>query len=420
MKNIAAIILAAGKGERMKSEMPKVLHPICGRPMLEYVLDLVRALRIDKRIVILGHQHKTVRKSIAKGINIVIQKRLLGTADAVRCAMNLLRNFKGSILVLYADHPLFKRATIENLIRQHIKNNLDVTLLTAIADNPSGYGRILRDRYGSICAIVEEAKANDFQKEIKEVNLGAACFNKEKLFTALKYIKRNNPKREYYLTDTVGILYKRNAIIEALRAHDTMEALGINNYSDLIQANRLMQRWIHEGLINKGVKIFDPDSTFIDWGVGIGKDTVIYPFTIIERDVKIGKNCSIGPFCHLRPRTVIRDNVTLGNFVEVSRSHIGKETLIKHFSYLGDSRVGEKVNIGAGTVTANFDGKKKNITIIKDRAFIGSDTVLIAPVEVGRSAVTGAGAVVIKNKNVPDGKVAVGVPAKILNKGRRG
>lgn len=415
-KNITVIILAAGKGERMRSDLPKVLHPICGRPMFLYTLDLVKSLKIKNVIVVLGHKHREVVRLLSKNVKVVLQKRLLGTADAVKCTKGYLRGFKGSLLILYADHALFKRETISKLVRHHIKNNLDATLLTAVVNDPVGYGRILRDRGGVVSGVVEENKANDFQKDIKEINLGASCFDKEKLFDALRYIKADNPKKEYYLTESIGVLYKRDVSIEAIRISDIDEAMGINHYPDLVKANRLMRKRIHENLMKQGVRVFDPDSTFIDWDVKIGQNTTIYPFTVIERDVKIGKNCSIGPFTHLRPGTVIKDNVILGNFVELVRSDVGKRCRVKHFSYLGDSRIGSYVNIGAGSVTANFDGKKKSVTVIKDRAFIGSDTILIAPVKVGKSAVTGAGSVITKDNNVPDRGVVVGVPAKILKK----
>lgn len=419
MKNITAIILAAGKGERMRSGLPKVLHPICGRPMLQYSLDLVKSLKIKNIVMVLGYRHAKIKKLLPKTVKIVIQKNPRGTADALKVTARFLKDFKGELLILYADHPLFKKETIEDLIKHHIRNRLDATLLTAKTDGPWGYGRILRDEFGNICEIVEENKANAFQKDIKEINLGASCFNKKKIFAVLKYIKADNPKREYYLTESVGILYKGDALIESVRISDINEARGVNCYSDLAKANRIMQDRIHLYLMQKGVRIFDPSSTFIDWDARISPSAIIYPFTVIERNVKIGKNCSIGPFCHLRPGTVVKDNVVLGNFVETVRSKIGSRTKVKHFSYLGDGRIGQDVNIGAGSVTANFDGRKKNITVIKDKAFIGSDTVLVAPVKIGKSSITGAGSVVTRGRSIPDGKVVAGVPAKILKKRKK-
>jgi bifunctional UDP-N-acetylglucosamine pyrophosphorylase/glucosamine-1-phosphate N-acetyltransferase len=415
-KNIACIILAAGKSTRMKSEIPKVLHPLCGRPMIEYVLDLVDDLRIKKVVAVLGHKHEQVRKFLKPGIKIVLQKRLLGTADAVRVALPVLKKFKGTILVLYADNPLLKKETITKLLKHHIQNNQDATLLTAKLNKPSGYGRILRDKYSSICGIAEEKDADDFQKEIKEINTGIICFNKHALVSSLKYVRPNNRKNEYYLTDVIGILYRNGGLIDSVRISSIHEALGINSRQDLALANSIMQKRINEDLMQSGVTIVDPNSTFISYAAKIGKDTVIYPFTAIERNVKIGRRCSIGPFAHLREDTQLEDDVAVGNFSEIVRSKIGAKTRSKHFCYLGDSQIGRNVNIGAGSVTANFDGKNKNITIIKDGAFIGSDSVLVAPVKIGKCAVTGAGSVVLKNKNVADKTIVAGVPARILKK----
>lgn len=400
----------------MKSDLPKVLHPICGRPMLGYILDLVKELRIKKVIFVLGFKQAQVRKWLKPGTKVIIQKRLMGTADAVRRTAPLLKGFRGTVLVLYADNPLLKKQTIENLIGQHIQNHLDATLLTAQVEKPFGYGRILRDKYSSICAVVEEKDADDFQKDIKEINTGVMCFDKEALFTGVKYIKLNRRKREYYLTDIIDILYKKGFLIDGVRIPDVQEALGINSRQDLARANSLMQQRINARLVDQGITIVDPTSTFIGYGTKIGRDSTIYPFTVIEKDVKIGRRCSVGPFVHLRQGTSLGDDVMVGNFLEIVRSKVDSGTWVKHFAYLGDSRIGRKVNIGAGCVTANFDGVKKNITVIKDKAFIGSDTVLIAPVKIGRAAKTGAGAVVVKHGNVPDGAVVVGVPARPIKK----
>jgi bifunctional UDP-N-acetylglucosamine pyrophosphorylase/glucosamine-1-phosphate N-acetyltransferase len=415
-RKIVAIILAAGRGERMKSTLPKVLHPICGRPMLGYVLDLVGDLKITNVLAVLGHKHKQVRKFLKAGIKVIIQRRLLGSADAVRQTENALKDFKGSVLTLYADNPLLRKDTLKKLIHYHIDNNLDVTLLTAKVKNPSGYGRVLRDKYGSICGIVEEKDADAFQKDIKEINIGCACFKKERIFKALRKVKLNKHKKEYYLTDVIEILYRQGVMIEAVKLSGFQEGLGINSRIDLARANKIMQARILDEHMKAGVTIVAPQTTFIDWQVKIGSDTKIYPFTVIERDVKIGKHCSIGPFCHLREGTTIEDNCRIGNFAEIARSTIARDTLAKHLCYLGDARVGSHVNIGAGVVTANFDGKNKNLTIIKDNAFLGSDTVLVAPVKIGKYATTGAGSVVTKNKDVSDYMVVAGVPAKPLRK----
>lgn len=415
-KNIAVIILAAGKGERMKSNIPKVLHPICGRPMLAYVLDLVKGLKIKKVVCVLGHKQKEVKKFIPKGIDIVSQKEPLGTGDAVRVGLSVLKKFKGAVLILYADSPLFKKETVKKLLEYHFKNSLDATLLTAHLEKPLGYGRILRDKYSSICGIAEEREADDYEKDIKEINTGPICFNKAQLAAVLREIRPSKRKKEYYLTDAVAITYKRGYLVDGIRLLDLNEALGINSRQDLAQANRIMQRRINEELMKEGVSIVDSDSTFINYGARIGRDTIIYPFTVIESDVKIGKHCFIGPFAHLREGTELKDKVVAGNFLEIARSKLGIKTLAKHFCYIGDSHIGQGVNIGAGTVTANFDGRRKNTTVIKDKALIGSDTVLVAPVEIGRGAITGAGSVVLKNRDVADRTMVAGVPARPLRK----
>lgn len=384
--------------------------------MFGYVLDLVSALKIKKVIAVLGHKQQEVKKLLKPGIKVVIQKRPLGTADAVKQAMPLLRNFRGTVLVLYADNPLLKKETLRELLAYHIKNNLDATLLTAKLDKPAGYGRVLRDKYASICGVVEEKDADDFQRDIQEVNAGIICFHKDRLLDSLKYVRPNNRKKEYYLTDTIAILYKRGFILDSVKINDISEALGINSRSDLAKANSIMQKRINEELMQNGITIVDPDSTFIGFGAKIGRDTTIYPFTVIERGVRIGKGCFIGPFVHLREGTVLSDGVVAGNFLEVVRSKISSGTYLKHLGYIGDARIGRQVNIGAGTVIANFDGRKKNITVIKDKAFIGCDTVLVAPVKIGKAARTGAGCVVTKNKNVADNTTVVGVPARPLKK----
>jgi bifunctional UDP-N-acetylglucosamine pyrophosphorylase / glucosamine-1-phosphate N-acetyltransferase len=417
-KKIAVIILAAGKGERMKSETPKVLHPVCNRPMLAYVLDLVKGLKADRTIAVLGYKHQEVRKILAPHIKVALQPQIRGTADAVRKAMPLLSGFKGTVLVLYGDNPLLQKQTLKKLLEYHICNDSDATLLTATVDKPSGYGRILRDKYASICGIAEEKDADDFQKEIKEINTGIICFNKERLSEALGLVRANNRKKEYYLTDAVRILYKKGRLVNSVRLTDINEALGINSRVELASANRIMQQRINEAFMKSGVSIVDPGSAFIAYGTKIGRDTTIYPFTVIERDVTIGSRCFIGPFAHLRDGTLLGDDVIAGNFLEIVRSRLSAKTLVKHFSYIGDARLGRAVNIGAGTVTANFDGRDKHITLIKDNAFIGSDTVLVSPVVVGRSAKTGAGSIVLKHTKVPDGRTVAGVPAKLLKPAR--
>ena len=417
MKNkLAVIILAAGKSTRMKSEVSKVLHPICGRPVLNYVLDTVKELKADKVVAVLGYKHEEVSKVLPAGVKAVIQHKLIGTADAVKTALTVLRGFRGTVLVLYGDTPLLKKDTINKLLKYHNENGVDATLLTAELAKPAGYGRILRDKLTSICGIKEDKDADDFEKDIKEINTGIICFNKQSLSSVLGRIRANNRKKEYYLTDAVTLLYNSGKLVDGIKIGDINEALGINSRVELAKANSIMQARINEKLMLEGVSIVDPSSAFISYGVKIGRDSVIYPFTVIESSVKIGKRCFVGPFARLRAGTILEDDVVLGNFIETARTRVGRKTWAKHFSYLGDSKIGKEANIGAGTVIANFDGRNKNFTVIKDKVLIGSDTVLVAPVTVGRGAVTGAGSVV--TRNVADNTVVVGVPARALRKKR--
>jgi len=416
-KGLAVVVLAAGKGTRMKSSLPKVLHPLCGRPMLDYVLDTAKALKPQHLIVVLGFGHQQVRPFISAGIDVVVQKKLCGTADAVKEALALLKGFSGSLLVLYADTPLLRVETVKKLIGYHKANNLAATLLSANLDKPQGYGRILRDAYSAVCGIVEERDASEYQKKIKEINSGIICFDVERLREVIFKIRPDNRKGEYYLTDAISLLYKKEYVIDCVKVDDANEVLGINSRLELAKAVRFIQQRINEQHMRKGVTLVDPSSIFIDWGVKIGADTVIYPFTVIESGVKIGKGCSVGPFARLRRGTSLKDNCQVGNFIEIVRSTLFSKSKAKHFGYLGDSLIGRQVNIGAGTVTANYDGQKKHKTRIGDNSFIGSDTVLVAPVVIGRGAKTGAGCVVTKNTKVGDNSVVVGVPARLLRKG---
>ena len=415
MKKIAAIILAAGKGERMKSRLPKVLHPVCGRPMLLYVLDAAKELRLSGAVVVLGYKHEEVRKVLPPSVKSALQPQMRGTADAVARGLPQLKGFKGDILVLYGDTPLLTAATIKRLMARHSQSGAAATILTAVMDDAAGYGRILRDTRGMITGIVEDKDADAFQKTIKEINTGIICFNGERLAQCLKLVRPNNRKKEYYLTDVIGILVKKNELVESVETPSAKEALGVNSRVELAEANTVMRYRINEIHMKNGISIIDPASAFISHGTRIGSDTIIYPFTVIEKDVKIGKRCSIGPFCRLRPGTRLRDDVSAGNFIEISRSHLSQGTRAKHFGFIGDARIGCRVNIGAGTVTANYDGIHKSITRLGDKVFIGSDTVLVAPCAVGKGGRTGAGSVVVKKK-IPAGATYVGVPAKPLKK----
>ena len=416
MKDFRTIILAAGKGVRMNSDTPKVLHPLCGKPMIQHVLAIAKSLGAAKTYVILGHKNEVVKKHLKGGEVIVIQKRLLGTADAIKRAAHHFRNFKGDVLVLSGDTPLLQKETIGHLIRKHREANAACTFLTAATDCPKGYGRVIRNSQNQVAAIREELDAAPEEKEINEINAGAYVFQSEKLFDAIKTIGLNRKKKEFYLTDMIRLFVEKNETIETAATDDPSEALGINTREDLACAASILRRRILKRLMSQGVTVVDPETTHIDCDVQVGRDTTIRPFVVIEGDVRIGNRCVIGPFCHIRPDSTIGDHVEVGNFSEVSRSALGDGSFMKHFSFLGDARVGRRVNIGAGVVTANFDGKQKNTTTIKDGAFIGSDSILVAPVKIGKKAVTGAGCVVTRGTVIPDGSVAVGVPARIKSR----
>lgn len=421
MENLAAIILAAGRGTRMKSELPKMLHELHSMPLLSFIikaLDGAVSASLSKKILVLGYKDKAI-KAAFKGLDTVTQERLLGSGDAVKRAKTHLSGFKGDVLVLYGDTPFIRKETINELVKKHRKDKASCTILAANIKGASGYGRILRDDDDNIVRIIEERDATIYEKVIEEINVGCYCFNKEDLFSSLDRLKINPKKGEYYLTDVIGVLRKNNKRISSVLCKDAVEALGVNSRLDLARANDIIRKKVLESLMLKGVTVVDPDSTFVSMDAKIGRDTVIRPNTIIEKEVAIGKNCEIGPFARIRSGSVIDDRVEIGNFVELVRARVSSGTKIKHMAYLGDAEIGKNVNIGAGTITANFDGVKKNKTVIEDGAFIGVGSIFIAPVRVGSGAVVGAGSVVTKNKNVPARGTVVGVPAKLLNKRRK-
>ncbi|MCM8763611.1 MAG: sugar phosphate nucleotidyltransferase [Candidatus Omnitrophica bacterium] len=415
MNKVVGVVLAAGKGVRMKSAFPKMLHYLCGRPLINYPIETLRRIGIDKIFVVVGYKKETLLPYL-KEVKIIVQKRLLGTGHALLATKPYLKNFKRTILVISGDVPLVREATLQKLVKQHQSLNSAVTILVANIQEPRGYGRILRDKNSKVIKICEETDLEKGLSGIKEVNSGIYCFKSSLLFRYLKKIKPNPRKKEYYLTDIIGLMAGEGEKISTLCIDDSEEILGINTREDLSRAGKVLNKRMVKKLMDKGVTIVDPLNTYIGEGVEIGKDTIIFPFTVIEPGVSIGRNCRIGPFCHLREKTVIGDNVELGNFVELVRTRMDSFSKAKHLTYLGDACVGKDVNIGAGTIVANFDGKKKNKTIIYDKAFIGSGTILISPVKVGKGAVTGAGTVVTRNKDVPPGETVVGVPAKILTK----
>jgi len=412
MKNIIAIILAAGRGTRMKSETPKILHKILGKTIIGYVLDSVKEAGVSEIIVVAGYGSELLKLEV-RGAKVVIQKSLLGSGDAVATAKKVLKNYSGDILVVCGDTPLIRPETIKKLMEKHSSSGASATILTAELKDPSGYGRIARNADGKVSGIVEEINASLYEEVINEINVGTYCFKAGDLFEALSLVKIDGKKREVFLTDTIAVLRGKGKAIESVLAEDPDEAIGVNTRIDLALSTTLLKKRTMYELMLGGVTIEDPASTIIHPGVKIGKDTTIYSNTVIESGVEIGSKCRIGPFSRIRPGVVLDDGVEVGNFVELVRTKIGAGTKVKHHTYLGDSVVGKKVNIGAGTITANYDGKSKNKTIIEDGAFIGVGAVLIAPVHIGAGALVGAGSVVPKNHDVPKLATVVGVPARI-------
>jgi bifunctional UDP-N-acetylglucosamine pyrophosphorylase / glucosamine-1-phosphate N-acetyltransferase len=414
MSSLCVIILAAGEGKRMKSSLPKVMHQVGGKPMVNHVIDAARDLRASKTIVVVARKRLEVRQVLDRGVCSVIQGKQLGTADAVRVALKEIPSQAKDVMVLYGDTPLITEATVRALLEAHHAKDSTCTVLTTYLNNPKGYGRMLRNDSGLVMGIIEDKEATMAQKSIREINTGMYVFKKEDLLEGLQHVTVSPATGEYYLTDVVSRIFNKNKRVEAYVAENSDEVLGVNTPAELLEAGRIIRMRICEKHAENGVTIMDPATTFIDPAAIIAEGTVIFPFTYIENNVSIGRKCSLGPFCHLREGAVLKDGCSIGNYTEIKNSTLGAGTFMRHMSYLGDTVVGESVNIGAGAVVANFDGKKKHRTVIKDKVFIGCDAVLVAPVVIGKNAVVGAGSVVTKNHNVGDGETVVGVPAKPL------
>lgn len=428
---LAVVILAAGKGTRMVSDKPKVLHQLCGKPLLYHVLEATKQLKPSAVYVVVGYQAEEVEEVFkSEDLNWINQSKQRGTGHALLATESFLNDWEGLLLVLCGDVPLIKTRTLNKLIEIHQKSkeripsgvkDTAMTVLTTQVDNPSGYGRIVRDSDNNIIGIVEESEATAEQKRIKEINSGTYVFTPTKVFKALKKIKAHQKSGEYHLPDVINIMAERRERIQSysVSGEQAMECLGINSRTELLNASRIMQQRIIQGFSDDGVTIIDPPNTYIEAGVAIGKDTVIYPFTVIRAGVVVGRHCEVGPFSHLRSGTVLDDHAEVGNFTETKKTHIGRHSKAKHLSYLGDANIGDEVNIGAGTITANYDGKDKHKTVIEDEASTGSGTILVAPVKMGKGAQTGAGAVVARGKNVPDGVTVVGIPAQPIKKNKK-
>ena len=460
MTSWTAIILAAGKGTRMNSKRPKVLHEICGRPMVAHVITAAKGAGVKRVVVVIGSGAREVREALGEGYIYVEQAELRGTGHAALQARPAIdgggtasnspfpggRTGAQAVLVLNGDVPLVQAETLRRLMAQHESRGASLTFLTAQVPDSQGLGRIVRDSSGRPTSVIEWAQATEVQRRQSEINVGAYCFDAAWLWSTLPQIAPSNVG-EMYLTDMVEKTSAAGKVIETLTADDTTEAIGVDTRLRLAQAEAVMRQRIREHWMTEGVTLIDPPSTMIDAGVEIGRDTVIHPQTMIRGASKIGEDCEIGPwtiiagstignrckvlssviegstmeddidvgpFSHLRPGVYLERGVHVGNYVEIKNSRLKQDATSGHFSYIGDASIGKNVNIGAGSITCNFDGINKLPTIIEDDAFIGCDTMLVAPVRVGARSKTGAGAVVVRD--VPPDTLVVGVPAKPLGK----
>jgi bifunctional UDP-N-acetylglucosamine pyrophosphorylase / glucosamine-1-phosphate N-acetyltransferase len=414
-----AIILAAGQGKRMKSEKAKVLHEVCGRPMIRYVVDAARGAGAKTIIVVVGYASEQLYDALQgePDIQFATQSEQLGTGHAVKICRPLLADYQGPALILVGDEPLLRPKPLADLLDRQKREGAACLLGTAELDDPTGFGRILRDSAGRFLRIVEDRDCTREEKAIREVNPSCYVFDLPVLWEALDRIGTSNAQGEYYLTDAPERLMAMGRKVVALNVLQADDVLGVNTRQHLAQAGAIMQSRIQDHWMTEGVTIVDTRNTYIDGRATIGPDTIIHPFSVIGGPVTIGSNCRVGPFAHLRPGTELADGVEVGAFVEIARSKLDGGTIARHLAYLGDAVVGRDVNIGCGAVTANFDGSRKSQTRIGDNARIGASAVLVAPVEVGRDAVVGAGAVVTRGKNVADGATVVGVPARPLEPG---
>ena len=431
-----SIVLAAGKGTRMKSDLPKVIHKVNGIPMLKKVMNVLHEAGSKENILVLGHKLELVLKELGD-ISYVLQEEQLGTGHAVQQAEGKIADYDGLVLITYGDTPLLRAETIKSMILKHKLDKACATVLTAIEENPTGYGRIVKEN-GFVKGIVEEKDASVEIKAIKEINSGVYCFDSKKLLEALRKIDNNNANGEYYLTDVIKIMVDQGEKVDAFLVKDNKETMGVNSKSQLADASKVLRDRKNLELMDAGVIMIDPNSVYIEETVVIGRDTVVYPNVVIEGKTTIGENCeiysgtrivecqidnnvkveasvlehssieegvTIGPFAHVRPKTILKKKVHIGNFVETKNSTLNEGVKAGHLTYIGDSIVGENTNFGAGTITCNYDGKNKHQTIIGKNVFIGSDTKFVAPVVVGDDAITAAGSVI--TKNIPDRALAV-------------
>ncbi|MGN1401637.1 MAG: bifunctional UDP-N-acetylglucosamine diphosphorylase/glucosamine-1-phosphate N-acetyltransferase GlmU [Bacillus sp. (in: firmicutes)] len=438
MNNRYAVILAAGQGTRMKSKLYKVLHSVCGKPMVRHVLNQVIALNAQEIVTVVGHGAEKVKTELGNTTEFALQTEQLGTAHAVMQAESLLQGKKGTTIVICGDTPLIKAETMEALIRQHEEKNAKASILTAYLEDPTGYGRIIRNAEGFVEKIVEHKDASKSERAVTEINTGTYCFDNESLFAALKKVSNDNVQGEYYLPDVIEILKSEGEIVTAYQTEDFEETLGVNDRVALSQAEKIMRNRINLEHMRNGVTIIDPDQTYIGADVVIGQDTIIEPGTTIKGQTEIGKDCvigpcteisdckvgngtvirqsvaseseignhvAIGPFAHIRPASAIGNDVKVGNFVEIKKAVFGNGSKASHLSYIGDAEVGSNVNLGCGSITVNYDGKNKYLTKIGDNVFVGCNSNLVAPVNVGDGAYIAAGSTI--TEDVPGNALSI-------------
>lgn len=446
MANRFAVILAAGLGTRMKSKFYKVLHPVCGKPMVEHIVDNIAKLQVSKAVTVVGHGAELVQTQLNGRSEFVIQEKQLGTAHAVMQAKELLKDKEGTTLVICGDTPLISTDTLESLFAAHDQQQAKATILTAYTEDPTGYGRVIRNHAGRVEKIVEHKDANEEERNVKEINTGMFCFDNHALFTALEEVSNDNSQGEYYLTDVIEILKTKNEIVSAYQTDDFNETMGINDRLALSRAEKIMRTRINEKHMASGVTIMDPDNTYIDTDVEIGMDTIVHPGTVIRGKTVIGDDCqigpnselenavigsntnirqsvvhdssvgshvNIGPYAHIRPQSTIHDEVKIGNFVELKKVDFGKGSKASHLSYIGDAEVGSNVNLGCGSITVNYDGKNKALTKIEDDVFVGCNSNLVAPVTIKKNSYIAAGSTI--TDDVPEKALSI-ARARQVNK----
>ena len=402
VSNLQTVILAAGKGTRMKSTLPKVLHCVGGKPMVQQVLDAANGAGAQRNIVVIGFGAEVVAEQLQQQADFVMQTEQLGTGHAVLQAQKQLETFDGTVMVLCGDTPLLTSTLLKELYDEHIASKAKATVLTAKMPDPTGYGRVIRSATGEVVKIVEQKDATPEELLVAEVNSGIYCFDNKALFSALSVLNCDNAQGEYYLTDVFGIMNSRKEKVWAVATSDYEQTLGINSRVQLAQAEQIIRRRKNIELMNNGVTIMDPNTTYIDEQVIAESVKISFSYA---HDCEIANNVTVGPYVHLRPDTKLCDNAKVGNFVEVKNSVVGVGSKIPHLSYIGDTDMGSAVNIGSGTITVNYDGKHKHRTTIEDEAFVGCNSNLVAPVVIGKSAYVAAGSTI--TKNVPGSALGV-------------